>query len=78
MFENKTHSKAKYLNEEKDVWISINNSIWETALCMDWEYYIIMWDFEKELTDMNDIEEVKKFFKDKENLKGFWSNDFTF
>ena len=65
-------------NISDNIWISINPAVNETALCMDWNFYIIMWNYRDELENLNDLEEIKSFFKSNEDKKGSWSDDFIF
>ena len=47
---------------EEDIYVSINWRLNETALVINWRYYIIDWNFQKELEKLKTLEEVKKFF----------------
>lgn len=60
---------------EEDIYVSINWRLNETALVINWRYYIIDWNFQKELEKLKTLEEVKKFFKDNEDKKSSRSEE---
>ena len=62
-------TKQNIANIEENIYISVNWRLNETALVIDWRYYIIDWNFQKELEKLKTLEEVKKFFKDNEDKK---------
>ena len=68
-FKKRVITKQNIASIEENIYISINLRVNETALVIYWQYYIIDWNFQKELEKLKTLEEVKKFFKDNEDKK---------
>ena len=68
-------TKQNIASIEENIYISVSWRVNETALVIYWQYYIIDWNFQKELEKLKTLEEVKKFFKDNEDKKSSRSND---
>ena len=62
----------------EDIHLSINISLNETALVINNKFFIINWDYRKDLKKLNTIEEIKTFFKNNQDKISWRSDDFDF
>jgi len=62
----------------EDIHLSINIPLNETALVINNKFFIINWDYRKDLKKLNTIEEIKTFFKNNQDKISWRSDDFDF
>lgn len=60
--------------DDNENYISVNLAVNETVLCLNWSFFILIWDYRKDLNDIDDLEDIKTFFK-KNCHKISWRSD---
>jgi hypothetical protein len=63
LFANKHFMKYIEVTEDNEIYISVNLLFNETALYINWNFFILIGDFRKEIEEINDLQEIKDFFK---------------
>lgn len=60
--------------DDNENYISVNLCVNETALCLNWNFFILIWDYRVDLNNLNNLKEIKNFFKNKHD-KISWRSD---